>query len=317
MAINKFMKAALKALSYPDLQTQKSYKLQRTVINATHKHYARPLYHIWDHKVSAGGHEIPIRIFSPEIIGEFPLLVFFHGGGWVSGSIDSYDKVCANLAKHTNCTVVSVDYRLAPEHRFPAGLEDCYAAAQEIFQFAPALGGRDDITLIGDSAGGNLAAAVSLMARDRGARTAKRQILFYPAVYHDYTETSPFRSVKENGSGYLLTSKRVEDYMELYESRPEDRQNPYFAPLLAEDFSAQPDTLIVTAEYDPLRDEGEMYGRKLKEAGNRVEVVRLKDALHGFLSLSPRYAHVKQSYFLINRFLSQDKTKGCRTVHYE
>lgn len=299
------MRAALKALSYPDLKTKESYQLQRTVINLTHKHYMRPFYHIWDHKISAGDHNIPVRIFYPEIVGEFPLLIFFHGGGWVTGNIDSYDKVCANLAKHTNHTVVSVDYRLAPEHKFPAGLNDCYRVVQEVIANAPALGGwSDNITLIGDSAGGNLAAAVSLMARDRGEPMAKAQILLYPAVNNDHTDRSAFPSVKENGTGYLLTSKRVSDYMELYKSCDDDLQNPYFAPILAEDFSRQPDTLIITAEFDPLRDEGEAYGRKLAQAGNRVEIVRMKDALHGFISLSPRYAHVRKSYLLINRFLA-------------
>ena len=229
------MRAALKALSYPDLKTKESYRLQRAVINLTHKHYMRPFYHIWDHKISAGDHNIPVRIFYPEIVGEFPLLIFFHGGGWVTGNIDSYDKICANLAKHTKRTVVSVDYRLAPEHKFPAGLEDCYRVVQEVIANAPALGGQpDNITLIGDSAGGNLAAAVSLMARDRGEPMAQAQILLYPAVNNDHTDRSPFRSVKENGAGYLLTSKRVSDFMELYKSCDADLQNPYFAPLLAE-----------------------------------------------------------------------------------
>lgn len=108
MAINKAMKAALKALSYPDLKTQQSYPLQRTVINLTHKHLLKPLYRIWDHKLDAGDHEIPMRIFRPEIAGEFPILVFFHGGGWVTGNIDSYDKVCSDLARHTCRTIVSV-----------------------------------------------------------------------------------------------------------------------------------------------------------------------------------------------------------------
>ena len=316
MAINKFMRAALGALSYPDLKTQKSYKLQRVVLNATHKHYARPLYYTWDHKLAAGDHTIPVRVFRPDLAGEFPILVFFHGGGWVTGNIDTYDKVCANLAKHTAHTVVSVDYRLAPEHKFPAGLEDCYLAVQEIFAYAPALGGTaEEVTLIGDSAGGNLAAAVSLMARDRGERMARRQILFYPAVFNDHTEASPFPSVRENGTGYLLTSKRVSDFMALYKSCEEDLQSPYFAPYLAQDLSNQPDTLIVTAEYDPLRDEGEAYGKRLREAGNRVEIERLSDALHGFLSLSPRYSHVRQSYFYINRFLNKRREKEPGPYH--
>ena len=166
MAINSFMRAALKALSYPELLDKKNgYRLQRTVVNAAHPHVLRPSYKIWDHEINAGDHEIPVRIFAPDTQGPFPVLLFFHGGGWVTGNIDSYDKVCTDMARLTRHTVVSVDYRLAPEHRFPAGPEDCYLAARELFTHSDLLGiTPDQITLIGDSAGGNLAAVVSLMA---------------------------------------------------------------------------------------------------------------------------------------------------------
>ena len=310
MAINKVMRQALKALSYPDLDTKNTYKVQRAAINLAHAHILRPFYKIWDHKVDAGDHEIPVRIFSPEVKGDFPVLLFFHGGGWVTGNIDSYDKVCTDMAHITRHRVVSVDYRLAPEHPFPAGLDDCYRVAKEIYEDPSLFGiGTKDITLIGDSAGGNLAAAVSLMARDRGEFLPAKQILIYPATYNDHSEGSPFASVHENGKGYLLTSKKVCDYMELYQSSEEDRKNPYFAPLLAKYLDHQPDTLIITAEYDPLRDEGEAYGRKLERFGNHVEVRRIRDALHGFLSLSPRFAHVKKAYRYINRFLSEVSEK--------
>lgn len=309
MAINKAVRAALKALSYPDLKTQKSYPLQRAVINKTARRPLVKSYRAWNHKLRAGDHDIPIRIFSPKIAGEFPLLLFFHGGGWVTGNIDSYDGICANLAKYTSRTVLSVDYRLAPEYKFPAGLEDCYLALQEVAACAPALGGSaEDITLIGDSAGGNLAAAVSLLARDRGGVLPKRQILLYPATWNNHTESSPFASVRENGTGYLLTGKRVSDFMALYKSSDRDLLNPYFAPLLMQDLSNQPETLILTAEYDPLRDEGEAYGERLAEAGNRVEIHRLEDALHGFISHHPRHRHTKESYFLINRFLNREES---------
>ena len=169
MAINRLMRSALKALSYPDINTPKHYKAERVVVNVTHKHVLRPFYKIWDHKVSAEDHDIPVRIFSPETKGDFPVLLFFHGGGWVTGNIDSYDKVCTVMAHRTRHKVVSVDYRLAPEFPFPAGLEDCYRVAEELFTQPGLLGvTADQITLIGDSAGGNLAAALSIMARDRG-----------------------------------------------------------------------------------------------------------------------------------------------------
>lgn len=307
MAINKAMRAALKALSYPDLDIKNHYKLHREVINLTNRPARKPYYSTWDHKISCDDHRIPVRIFTPDSPGCHPVLLFFHGGGWVTGNIDSYDKVCHSMAKITNHLVVSVDYRLAPEHRFPAAPEDCYAVARELFlDKSLLLGARpDQITLIGDSAGGNLAAAVSLMARDRGEFLPERQILIYPATHYDHTQDSPFDSVRENGTGYLLTSKRVCDYMEMYMAQPDDLKNPYFSPLLAENLSGQPKTLIITAEYDPLRDEGEEYGMKLKEAGNEVVVHRMPDALHGFFSLPPGFVQVRKSYALINQFIEE------------
>lgn len=308
MAINRFMRAALKALSYPDLlDTKKNYQVQRDLINASHKHVIRPFYKIWDHKVSAPDHDIPVRLFSPKLSGTFPVLLFFHGGGWVTGNIDSYDKVCTDMADLTQHLVVSVDYRLAPEYPFPAAPEDCYLVAKELFAHSDLFDiTPDQITLIGDSAGGNLAAVVSLMARDRGEFLPKQQILLYPATYNDHSPTSPFESIETNGTGYLLTSKRINDYLDLYMGKEEDLLNPYFAPLLSDDLSNQPRTLILTAEYDPLRDEGEAYGKKLRDFGADVEMHRLSDALHGFISLNRGFKHVKKAYRYINHFLQDD-----------
>lgn len=305
MAINKALRAAIAALSYPEIDVKKTYRLERELQKITAWRLKKPhLYRIWEHAVPRGDHHIPVRIFAPSEDAAYPALIFFHGGGWVTGNIDSYDGVCADMAAITGRTVVSVDYRLAPEHRFPTGLEDCYAAAREIFLHSGQLGARpEEIALIGDSAGGNLAAAVSLMARDRGEFLPARQILIYPAVGNDHTETSPFPSVRENGTGYLLTAKRVRDFLELYRSSDGDLENPYFAPLLARDLSRQPDTLIVTAEYCPLRDEGEAYGARLRAAGNRAEIIRMPDALHGYFSLPVRFEPVRQTYDAINAFL--------------
>ena len=129
------------------------------------------------------------------------------------------------------------------------------------------------------------------------------QILLYPAVYWDYSQNSPFPSVHENGEDYILTRQRILDYMELYQSGEDDKNNPYFAPLMAEDFSNQPKTMVIVAEYDPLRDEGTAYAQKLKEAGNLVKYYRMKDALHGFISLGPLNPHVQKTYKLVNLFL--------------
>lgn len=322
MAINKAVRAALKALSYPDLDMVKNYKAYRQVINLAHKHYMKPFYRTWDHEIVFEDHSIPVRIFSPDDDIEdeedisaalyhregdkYPMLLFFHGGGWVTGNIDSYDKVCTNMARLTDRIVVSVDYRLAPEYKFPAAPDDCYRVAREIYMDESLFGvEHKNITIIGDSAGANLAAVVSLMARDRGEFAVDNQILIYPATYNDHSSTSRFQSVRDNGTDYLLTSKRICDYMELYLQSEEDKYNPYFAPLLAEDLSSQPKTLVITAEYDPLRDEGEAYGERLRQAGNYAEIHRIADGLHGFFSLPPRFPQVAESYKIINNFLSK------------
>jgi acetyl esterase/lipase len=306
MAINKAMRIALKALSYPDLDIKKNYKLKRqlnTVVNP----YLRPRYTIWDHKITGIDYEIPVRIFLPPDSSEVEtnrVLIFFHGGGWVTGNIDSYSNVCTNMANQTGAIIVSVDYRLAPEYRFPCALNDCYTVTREIFLDSTLFDiETDNIILIGDSAGANLAGAVSMMARDRGEFRVSKQILIYPSTHNDHSDETGFDSIREFGRDYLLTSKRIRDYMDLYIRTEMDLQNPYLAPLIAEDLSSQPKTLIITAEYDPLRDEGEAYGKKLKQHGNSVEVYRMKNALHGFFSLPKHFVHVKQSYELINKFL--------------
>lgn len=302
--MNRYKRMALKILSYSRRNLKKYYKVQRKFLDVVNI-YLGPKYGLLDHKIMMGDREIPVRIFRPIKNETSGVMVFFHGGGWVTGNIDTYTNVCVNMANQTRNIVISVDYRLAPEHPFPAGLEDCYNVTSEIFQNLDLLDCKpSDITLIGDSAGGNLAAAVSLMARDRGDFLPSKQILIYPATYNDHTENSPFSSIRENGKDYLLTSKQIQDYLELYTPKVEDRASPYLAPLLAEDLTNQPDTLIITAQYDPLRDEGEAYGLRLKEAGNKVKMYRMRDAVHGFFSLPWKSEYVVRSYDIINCFLS-------------
>ena len=307
--ISKTMRSILHALSYGNIDVESSRRIADLKKLDAMRIFIRKL----DTKICNGDYEVPVRMYFPseetmeqEKEGKLslPVLLFFHGGGWVTGNIDSYDGVCADMAHLTRRMVVSVDYRLAPEYKFPAAPEDCYAVAREIYLNDSLLGTRpEEIALIGDSAGGNLAAAVSLMARDRGEFLPAKQILIYPATAADHSETSPFPSVHENGTDYLLTSKRVCDYMDLYRSGDEDLHNPYFAPLQAADFRDQPDTLIITAEYCPLRDEAEEYGHRLMKAGNRVTIRRIPDALHGYFSLPARFVQVKRTYEIINRFL--------------
>lgn len=313
MPMNHAARMILKALSFDGIEVEAS----RHLADLKRLDPMKIFYKTADEKIYNGEYEVPIRLFfaDEEMKNRYEegtlinpdMILFFHGGGWVTESIDTYERVCARLAGETGNLVAAVEYRLAPEYKFPAGLEDCYAAAKQIFtdykelQLDP-----ERITLMGDSAGGNLAAAVSLLARDRGEFLPKRQILMYPATYNDYSEASPFSSVQENGSDHLLTAGKMQDYIHLYAGAEADFQNPYFAPYLAKDLSRQPDTLILTAEYDPLRDEGEAYGHRLEEAGNQVVIHRIKDALHGYFALGIRHLAVQESLEYIKVFLRGD-----------
>ncbi|MGN0399735.1 MAG: alpha/beta hydrolase [Blautia sp.] len=324
--MNKTMHKVLKALSDPDtkLDLQKS----RRIMNMKILDPFKPFYRTLDAKIYNEGREVPVRIYFPNEesydtvdieayqrkmqntdtadMGDntYPVILYIHGGGFVTESVESYNRVCWNLAKHTGHVVVSVDYPLAPEHRFPAQIEDCYAVAKAVFSDKTLLNVEPDrITLMGDSAGGNMAAVLCQMARDRGDFIPGSQILIYPCTNNDYSPSSPFSSVHENGRDYLLTRQNMADYLDLYQSCEEDRRNPYFAPLLAADFSGLPRALVITGEFDPLRDEGEAYARKMKEAGVEVTHHRIKDGIHGFFLLEPVYPAVRETYDYINEFL--------------
>lgn len=316
--MNKTTRKVLKAFSFQKVDVE----MFRHITDLKRLDPMKIFFRKLDGEVYNGDHEVPVRIFYPTeqayregTHADLPVLLFFHGGGWATGHVDNYERVCTRLAVITGHLVVAVEYRLAPEHKFPAGLLDCYAVARALFveRALPDVP-PEQITLIGDSAGGNLAAALSLMARDRGEFMPKRQILLYPAVNNDYTDRSPFPSVVENGSDYLLTKGKLQDYIDLYASCEEDKQNPYFSPMQAKDLTGQPETLILTAELDPLRDEGEAYGERLAQAGGRVVVRRIRGALHGFFAVRIWTHHIRESMALINAFLSADGDRGGRRV---
>ena len=309
MVIKKAAKAILKAMSADEIDIETS----RGLADLKRLDPMKGLYKTVDTRVRRGDYLIPIRIFFPEDATEnrtedaYRLMLFFHGGGWATDHVDNYERICEKLATETDRVVVSVEYRLAPEYKFPTGLEDCYHVAKVIHDGEFILKADwDEVVLIGDSAGGNLAAAVSLMARDRKEFLPRRQILVYPAVNNDYTENSRFDSVRENGQDYILTSGKMIDYMNYYIRDEEDLLNPYLAPILAEDLSDQPDTLILTAEFDPLRDEGEAYARRLVEAGNKAEAHRIQDAVHGYFALGLNGKLMQESMDLIQQFLEEE-----------
>lgn len=311
MAIKKPWRLIFKALSNPKYNVNESFQLHRKIITAS-RPYFKPFYNMLDRKVKTGNVSVPIRIFKPKLKSEdkpLDIIMFFHGGGWVTGNVDNYTSICGNMANQTNCVVVSVEYRLAPEYPFPEGLEDCYNVTKRIaatIKAANKSSKKRRLILSGDSAGGNLAAVVSLIARKTSDFTPDMQILFYPSCYNDYSEKSPFESVRLYGEDYVLTSKRIREYMELYVVDEKDLNSPLVAPLLAKDLTRQPDTLIITAEFDPLRDEAEEYGLRLEAAGNTVLVHRIEGALHGFLSLPKGSRIMEKVYDKVNEFL-EDK----------
>ncbi len=232
----------------------------------------------------ADGTEQPIRIYWPGATDELlPVVVFFHGGGWVIGGIDSHDGQVREMVNRTGVVYVSVDYRLAPEARFPAAAEDCYAATQWVAANAASLGAdADRLGVAGDSAGGNLATVVAQMARDRGGPAIAYQLLVYPCCDMD---TNAWPSQTENGSGYFLTKESMEWFRDQY-VEVSDRDHPYVSPIKAPDLGGLPPACVITAEYDPLRDEGEAYARRLQEAGVACEIHRYDGMFHGFFGMT-------------------------------
>ena len=228
--------------------------------------------------------DIPVRVYRPAAapLGDpRPILVWFHGGGWVIGDLDTADVTCRALANATGAIVVSVDYRLAPEHRFPAAVDDCVAALEWVIAHGDELGGDPSrIAVGGDSAGGNLAAVVSLAARDKGI-AVRHQLLVYPVT--DATFTQP--SIDENGEGYLLTKESMLWFGDHYLGAQGDPKDPRLSPLHADELAGVAPATVFTAEFDPLRDEGEAYAERLREADVAVELTRFDGMVHSFFAM--------------------------------
>lgn len=228
-------------------------------------------------ELSITGEGIPIRVYVPAGEGPYPTLVYLHGGGWVIGDTDMYDATCRAITNAAHCMVVSVDYRLAPDHKFPIPLEDCYAAAEWVFDTAEMMQvDTDNVAIGGDSAGGNMAAAVAQMARNRDGPSFVRQELIYPVIDHEFDTPS----YEENAEGYLLTKADMEWFWDQYLRDDIDGQNPYASPLKAQDLQELPPTTIVTCGFDPLRDEGAAYADQLEDAGVDVNHIHYEDAIH-------------------------------------
>ncbi len=227
--------------------------------------------------------QIGIRVYTPERTGPFPVAMFFHGGGWVLGDLESHDGVCRALTREAHCVTVSVDYRLAPEHKFPAAAEDCYAATSWVASNGAAIGADSTrLAVGGDSAGGNLAAAICLMARERGGLKIRHQLLIYPAL----DSSLQTQSQSDFADGYLLTRADMAWFWGHYLGSERDRSNPYACPSAASDLSGLPPAMVITGEFDPLRDEGEEYARRLQRAKVPVVCKRYDGVTHGFMSMA-------------------------------
>lgn len=230
-----------------------------------------------DLEIPGPGGAIALRVYSPEGSGPFPVFVNFHGGGWVIGDLETADGVCRDLCRTAACVVVSVAYRLAPEHRFPAAVEDAMAATRWAAENQAELNGNGRLAVGGESAGGNLAAVVCLQARHNGP-PIDFQLLLYPVTDCDLERPS----YQANGQGYLLETDTMRWFWEQYCPDVEERATPAASPLREADLSGLPPALVVTAEFDPLRDEGEAYAAALKAAGSPVEAVRYDGLVHDF-----------------------------------
>ena len=223
---------------------------------------------------------VAVRSYRPVRDEVLPALVFFHGGGWTIGDLDTHDVVCRQLALGARCAVFSVDYRLAPEHPFPAAVDDCFFATRFVFENAKTLGvDPQRIAVGGDSAGGNLAAVVALMARAAGGPPLAYQLLIYPAT----DQRCQFASHERNGEGYLLTKDGIRFFRGGYLPNEADRTDWRASPLLAASHAGLPPALVLTAGYDPLLDEGRAYAERLAKAGVEVSYREFCDMVHGFV----------------------------------
>ena len=241
-----------------------------------------PVASVTDRNIPGPAGLQPVRVYQPGGEGPWPVLVYFFGGGWSLGTLDTCDGVCRMLTNAAGCVTVAVSYRLAPEHKFPAAVDDCYSGAAWVAAHAAELGGDPDrVAVGGDSSGGNLAAAVTLHARDRGGPQFIHQLLVYPNT--DYQAGTP--SMREINDPHFFNPKAVEWYWGLYLATPQDGANPLASPLRAPDLSGLPPATVITAEYDPLRDEGERYAARLADAGVPVEVSRYDGMPHAFFTM--------------------------------
>jgi acetyl esterase len=242
----------------------------------------QPVASVEDRELLTRAGPLRARVYRPVATDDpLPIVGYFHGGGWVIMGIETHDNICRRLTNATGAVVVSIDYRLAPEHRFPAALDDCFAATQWLAEHGRDIGGDPTrLVVAGDSAGGNLAAAVALRARTAGPEL-RGQVLVYPAC----DAAGETESTRANGEGYLLTATAMAWFWDCYLGPDGDPADPFASPIHAADLAGLPAALVITAEYDPLRDEGEAYARRLDGFDVPVVQHRFTGVIHGFLGM--------------------------------
>lgn len=267
------------------LKEKPIYEVRTALHKSTRKWSSNPIpfSKIKNMDIKTDSNQVPVRIYTPDDGHSFPVIIYSHGGSFISGNVDEYENICRKLSKNSRAIVVSVNYRLAPENPFPAALNDVYNVLQWVYKNAESINGDPSrICVAGDSAGGNLSAVVSQMSRDKAGPPIVAVVLIYPSTNIYELNT---RSWSYFGMDYNLTRENSEKFISLYIPKLQDRENQYASPLLSKNFKELPSTLIITAEFDPLRDEGEAYGYKLKDAGIDVVSIRYNGVTHGFISM--------------------------------
>ncbi|MEH7238589.1 alpha/beta hydrolase [Bacillus sp. JJ1562] len=261
------------------------------------------VFEIEDRIVSTPEADIPVRIYTPHEGDSYPLLMYFHGGAFFSGSIESHDEVVRPICMESGYKVISVGYRLAPEHPFPAGLEDCYNVTKWATEHQEELNwDGKNLAIAGDSSGGNLVAVLTYLARDKKEFAITKQVLFYPSLDLDFSEFR-YPSLIENGKGYFVESDGLAEHNSFYLLGGVDTDNPLVSPIREENLENLPSALVITAEYDPFRDEGELFAANLKKCEVSVELKRYDGVTHGFLGKFTHLDEYKDIYKRTGEFL--------------
>lgn len=270
------------ALGFPPSHTVSAQEA-RSNAKARPRGKGPDVHKVEDIKIPSDAGPIPARIYTPSDETSLPVLVWFHGGGWVVGDLESADATARHLCNESSSVIISIDYRLAPETKFPGASDDCYAATQWVSENASSLNADPDkIAVGGDSAGGNLAAVVSLMARDKQGPKIGFQLLVYPVTEMNFNT----KSYIDNAEGYQLSRDGMIWYWDHYLEDKESANNPYAAPMKAQSLQNLPPALIITAEYDPLRDEGKAYAERLKAEGVTTQYTMYSGMIHGFFGMA-------------------------------